>query len=237
MKKLLALFFALLMLCSCGVQQEPVIDEPQNESENPEEQKNEESEEMFSISIVTDENIEKSYVEKTDDIFSPVLIKPEEIKMSEDKQEIYDKYIVPISNRMPLRTEFSEDSAPEGIYTYIFQQCIGLDKNVLGINKDYATEAGEGDSFWVEGRYVEETINRWFCWKPEDYRKYFEYDAEKDMYLVVACGGGPSFYYVTDYTQEGDILSVSYSAYYDGPMDSNFPEMEFPMSIIRELSK
>ena len=33
MKKLLTLILALLMLCSCGVQEEPVIEEPQSEAE------------------------------------------------------------------------------------------------------------------------------------------------------------------------------------------------------------
>ncbi len=232
MSKTLAFVFLALEVmllfsaCSAALPEDMSSDEeePQIQKEISE---TKEREEIFFTSIVTDETTEEPYIEKTDEVFLPVLIKPEEVKMSEDKQEIYDKYIAPIGNRMPLRTEFSEESAPEGIYTYIFQQCAGLDKEVLGINKDYATEVAEGDGFWVEGRYAEETIDRWFGWEPEDYREYFEYDAEKDMYLIVACGGGPSFYYITDYKQEGDILSVSYSAYYDGTMDSDSPEMDF----------
>lgn len=227
MKKLFALFLALLLLCSCGIQEEPIIDKPQSEPEKQEESKSEEKEEMFFISIAADESFEKPFFEKTEEKFSPVLIKPEEIIMSEDKQEIYEKYIAPIDNPMPLHTEFSEDFAPKGIYTYIFQQCRGLDEKVLGITNDYSTMAAEGESFWVDGGYAEETIKRWFGWEPEDYREYFEYDAEKNMYLMVACGGGPVYHYVTDYKMEGDTLYVSYSAYYEGPMDSNFPEMEY----------
>ncbi|MBR2041142.1 MAG: hypothetical protein IJ945_02100 [Oscillospiraceae bacterium] len=227
MKKLLALVLAMMMLCSCGVSEEPAFENPESTPEKNEEPQEEEQEEIFFTSIVTDESTEKAYLEKTDEVFSPLLIKPEEVIMPKDRQEIYDKYVAPIGNPMPLHTEFSEDSAPEVIYTYIFNQCKSLDKKVLGINRDYRKEGTEGESIWVGGRYAEETIRRWFGWEPEDYRDYFPYDAEKDMYFLAACGGGPSYHYVTDYSFKGDMLYINYSSYYNGPLDSEFPEMEF----------
>ncbi len=44
MKKLFALFLALLLLCSCGVQEEPIIEEPQSEAEVSESSEDEPSE-------------------------------------------------------------------------------------------------------------------------------------------------------------------------------------------------
>ena len=52
---------------------------------------------------------EQEFVEPTDEVFEPLYVKPEEVIMSEEYQIMYDKYVKPISNAMPLRHEFSEN--------------------------------------------------------------------------------------------------------------------------------
>ena len=50
MKKLFVLILALLMLCSCGVQEEPVIEEPQSDTEvSVQENSDEETEKVYPI--------------------------------------------------------------------------------------------------------------------------------------------------------------------------------------------
>lgn len=221
MKKIYLLFSVLvLILSACSVKEAPapVQSEPNASfvSEHEEEPQEPSEQELFEISIAPDSSFGDAFFEIIDVDYSPVLVSAKDVAMSEEYQEIYNKYVKPISNPMPLRTEFSPDSAPDIIYTYIFYQTRWLDENVLDIHSDYDPIDDEGDDQWLNGRAIEESIARWFPWKVGDYRQYFEYDSATDRYHALACGGGPSFSYLTGYeeTKDGRLL-LSYSFYND----------------------
>ena len=221
MKKFAVLIIFLLLLSLLGCEKtetpsEPVPEVPSSESEGEAEPEEPSEPELFEVSIAPDVNFADASLEIISENYSPILLSPEDVIMSEEYQIMYDKYVKPISNAMPLRHEFSENKAPDIIYTYIFYQTRWLDENVLDIHSDYDPIGGEGDSQWLNGRAIEESIARWFPWNPKDYRQYFEYDSESDRYYAVACGGGPSFSYLTGYeeTEDGRLL-LSYSFYND----------------------
>ena len=228
MKKLFVLMIFLLIfaLSGCEKNPEPVLSEPEISSNSSESESSPEAlsskkeeipeQELFDVSIAPDESFDDASLEIISENYHPILLLPEDVIMSEEYQAIYDKYVKPISNPMPLREEFSENKAPDIIYTYIYSQTRWLDENVLGIHSDYDPIGTEGDSQWLNGRAIEESIARWFLWNPEDYRQYFEYDSKEDRYYAVACGGGPSFSYLTGYeeTEDGRLL-LSYSFYND----------------------
>lgn len=221
MKKIIVLIIFLIFFSFFGCEKPPTPSEPATEISLSEPESEVESEdlsepELFEVSIAPNPKLKDASLEILSENYSPVLLSPEEVIMSEEYQAVYDKYLKPISNPMPLCFEFSSDKAPNIIYTYIFYQTRWLDENVLDIHSDYDPIGDEGDSQWLNGQAIEESIERWFPWFPEDYRKYFEYDRENNRYFAPACGGGPSFSYLTGYeeTEDGRLL-LSYSFYND----------------------
>lgn len=217
MKKYLSLLAALILIfaiSSCEESDElSESSEPETFVESSESESSwRDGKQLFEVSIVTDADAEPVTVEPDMEWQPFEIVTDEDIKMTPECQEIFDKYVSPIANSMPLMTEFTEDKAPKGIYTYIFFICEWLDRDVYGMKTSGYDMA---ESYWVDGRKVESSIARWFTWSPEDYREYFEYDEKADKYLIVGCGGGPIFPYVTDYERDGDILTI-YISFYSG---------------------
>jgi len=210
------------LLCSCEDAQKPedIFSSSENStseevSESEPSEENITEKEFFMGSLFTDKNLPKASVETISDDYEVIAVSKEQLSMSDEYREIYDKYLAPINSAMPLYHNFSAKEAPDDIYGYIVYQCRSLDEKVLGIKADYKERADIGDSCWVNGRAVEESIARWFPWKPEDYRQYFKYNEETDEYLIPGFGGGPVFSYLTGYDQRDNILLLFYSFYID----------------------
>lgn len=192
--------------------EEPVLKEDQSVA-------CEEPKEIFTISLVTDESISAPVTKEIKDFAPPKFVSTEETAMTGRTLEIWEKYISPMDSFMPLSLDFDENNAPNGniaIYSYIFYQCEYLDSKYYGIEK---SEYDMAENYWADGRKTEESIARWFPWSPEDYRRYFEYDAKTDKYFVPGCGGGVPYTYITDYRIDGDYLTIDFS-YYDGWAES-----------------
>lgn len=175
--------------------------------------------EAFTASFIKNSDIPLSKIGPTEEFSLPMLVPVAETEMTGEKYEICEKYISPLEKT--LLGEFDEGNPLRtggATYTYLFYSCENLDNIYYGIEKS-GCDASE--NYLVDGRRVEESLGRWFLWNPEDYRPYFEYNAETEEYQIYGCGGGPTFIYVTDYRQEGDILTINFSNY-DGWSESDF---------------
>lgn len=213
MRKIIVFLLSVLIIflfAACGKNNSEITENiepiPDKEIENTKEK-------IYNVSIVTDKNFSKPSVEKVSDISPQKFVKAEDTIMEGKTLEIWEKYISPIESGMPLALDFDEENAPNGniaIYSYIYYQCENLDYKYYGIEKSGFDMA---ENCWADGRKTEESIARWFPWKPEDYREYFEYNEENDKYFIPGCGGGLEKTYISNYQYEGDYLIIDFSFY------------------------
>lgn len=224
----LSAFVMLFCLSACTPEpedetREPVISFDAEISTSEAEDENPEPDIPF-ISLITDESLPESFIEPIEGLTSPRSVFKEEVSMTDECREIYEKYI---SNAdITLSCEFSENEIPFSFLTHVFYVCERLDHEVLGIEESGYDMA---ESYWVPEEIVEKSLCRWFPWSAEDIRDHFEYNSETGEYSLPGAGGGPYYSYVTDFEYiEDDLLRV-YISEYDGyaekepfPVTNNF---------------
>ena len=212
--KIIFLLLAFVLIF-CGCEKTPVPAETESSVSKIEESseivpEEEPKEELFNVSIAPDVNFADASLETISENYSPILLSPEDVIMSEEYQKVYDTFIG--GTGYLLSEEFSEDYIPYTYLTNVYGTCERKDFELLGIPK---SDHGMDESFWLSSAEVEERLGRYFLWEKEDIRNAFGYDPETDQYPIPAGGGGPMFTYITNVEKDEDILRIYYSFYHD----------------------
>lgn len=228
MRKIIAfiLTFALLFgFSACRTKPEAentdMLISSEAESSASEQEENSEPE-VFSASLISNNELPESFIEPADGLSAPKGASEEEVGMTPECREIYDKYISPTG--VTLSEEFSESEIPFRFLTHVYYVCERLDYDVLGIEKSGYDMA---ESYWINGDEVEERLCRWFPWTAEDIRNHFEYNSETGEYSLPGAGGGPHYSFVTGFEYPEDGILRIYISEYDGYLEEGpYPVMD-----------